>query len=217
MEKVGLKFCVVLGAILFLSSSAFSQSWSIKADYSESCCCAVACPCIFGSAPTRGYCDWNGLFEIKKGHFGDVNLDGIVVATTASMGSKEGAWIKYTVGENASDAQLKAAVDLVTISWEGSRKMKVLSVERAPISVERIESRIKFSTPSSQAEIEIVDGYKGDPTKILNLPKVQHQNLTQYRTISNKYENAELGFEFSGTNGLTSIIDTHGEVKPQRD
>jgi hypothetical protein len=212
MVKVELKFCVLLGAILFLNSSAFSQSWSIKADYAESCCCAAACPCIFGSAPTRGYCDWNGLFEIKKGNFGDVNLDGIVVATTASMGSKEGAWIKYTVSENASDAQLKAAVDLVTISWETARKMKVLSVTRAPISVERTDSRIKFSTPSSKAQIEIVNGYKGDPTKILNLPKVQHQDLTQYKTIFSKYEDEKLGFEFSGTNGLTSVIDTHGEL-----
>ena len=32
------------------------MTWSIKGTYFESCNCEVACPCLFLSAPTEGYC-----------------------------------------------------------------------------------------------------------------------------------------------------------------
>ena len=198
----------ILGTILFLASPTFCNDWSIKATYSESCCCAVACPCSFGSAPTLDHCDWNGLIEIEEGQFGDVNLDGIKVVTTARMGE----WIKYSVSADATDKQVKAAASLIASAWGTPAKVKVLAVERVAISVKRTEAKISFSTPSSKVEIEIVKGFGGKPIKILNLPKAQHQDMTQYKSITNKHEDEKHGFEYTGTNGLASKLDAHGKL-----
>jgi hypothetical protein len=207
MKNNGKRFAAILGTVWLLTGSALGQEWSIKADYTESCCCAITCPCVFGSPSTRDYCDWNGLIEIKKGRYGDVNLDGITVVTTARMGE----WIKYSVSQNTSEEQMKAAVKLVEAAWDTSPKVKVLGVRKVPISVKRTDSRIKFSTPTSQVEIEIVKGHDGKPTKILNLPKAQHQNMTQYKAIVNKFKDAKRGFDYSGTNGFTSKLDSRGK------
>jgi hypothetical protein len=33
-----------------------AESWKVRGTYFETCNCAVACPCVFLSAPTDGEC-----------------------------------------------------------------------------------------------------------------------------------------------------------------
>ena len=60
-----------------LGQDVRGAEWSIKADYTDSCCCQPSCPCLFGSAPTLDHCEGITLVEIKNGHYRDVRLDGI--------------------------------------------------------------------------------------------------------------------------------------------
>jgi hypothetical protein len=51
--------------------------WEIQADEFVNCNCAYGCGCQFNALPTHGFCEAIGGFAVKRGHFGDVRLDGL--------------------------------------------------------------------------------------------------------------------------------------------
>ncbi len=207
MKRQILIVMMVLVLMATLVTSGWAEEWAIKADATESCCCNPACPCVFGSPPTLGHCDTVGLVEIKGGHYGEVRLDGISVVYTGRMGK----WVKYSVSENASDRQVKAAAKLVEVFY-GIPGMEILSVEKVPISIERNADKIKFSVPSSTAEIEMMKGFDGGPIKIQNISAQgtvtpHHIDYTQYKSITLSHDSKDKKFSYSGTNGLTARWD----------
>jgi hypothetical protein len=52
-------------------------TWHVTGDWFDNCSCAVACPCTFAQAPDNGYCESVLFWHIERGHYGDVNLDGL--------------------------------------------------------------------------------------------------------------------------------------------
>ncbi|MCC2664037.1 MAG: hypothetical protein K0S35_1959, partial [Geminicoccaceae bacterium] len=54
--------------------------WLIKGPKIASCNCDYGCPCEFNGRPTRGLCEGLEAHRIEQGHFGEVSLDGLVVA-----------------------------------------------------------------------------------------------------------------------------------------
>ena len=54
--------------------------WYWKGRYLEYCSCDFGCPCEAMAPPTNGDCDGVIGFQIDEGHYGDVNLDGVIVA-----------------------------------------------------------------------------------------------------------------------------------------
>jgi hypothetical protein len=56
-----------------------APDWRIAGDWWDLCNCAIGCPCVFGSDPTHGYCEGVLTWLIRKGHFDDVQLDGLAV------------------------------------------------------------------------------------------------------------------------------------------
>ena len=59
-------------------------SWQIEMDYIESCNCNFGCPCNFNGYPTDGHCHTMLGYNIRKGNYGDVSLNGVKVVMTAS-------------------------------------------------------------------------------------------------------------------------------------
>lgn len=57
--------------------------WEIQGAELVNCNCAYGCPCQFNALPTEGFCEAAGAFSIEKGHYGDVKLDGLVMAIVA--------------------------------------------------------------------------------------------------------------------------------------
>lgn len=203
MKKQIIISVLALGIMIAMAVSAGAQDWAIKGDYTESCSCSPACPCLFGSAPTHGYCDGIGLLEIKEGHYGGVHLNGISVVFSGRVGE----WAKYYVSENATDEQVKTVEPLMTALFQFPADMKVLSTEKVPVSVERAENKVKFSVPASTVEIEMVKGRDGKPIKIQNLPVPFLMDYTQYKSITTSHKSKDKEFSYSGTNGLTSKVD----------
>src|SRR2546427_7448128 len=75
-------------ATLFLLSSALARagdeekaSWKASGTFEEACSCDAACPCWFGSKPTRQHCSGGQVNFIEKGNYGGVSLDGLAIAT----------------------------------------------------------------------------------------------------------------------------------------
>ncbi len=185
-----------------------SPAWSIEADYTDCCCCAVSCPCLFGSAPTRGYCDGVTLVEIERGHFGDVRLDGVKVLAVY----RGGDWIKFYVADEANEAQTEAAVKLLPTFEDFFAVENVLEVKNVPLSVEQSADRMRISTPNTTAEIEVMKGKNGEPIEIANLPSPSFpappfQDHVQYRSITLRHDGEDKRFEYAGTNGFTARIE----------
>ncbi len=198
---------ILLCTIGIVGISVAAPNWAVKADYTETCSCNLACPCVFGSPSTHGYCKGNNLIEIKKGHYGDVRLDGISVVTAFSLGK----WLKIYISEDATDEQAEALIKLLkleqTFGFIYSGKSKILSQEKTPISIEKTPTTVKFSVPDSMVEIEMMKGRDGKSIKIQNLPVPFLNGYTQYKSIKMSHKSEDKEFKHSGTNGLTSNID----------
>ncbi len=54
--------------------------WFFEADYLQACSCEYGCPCEFQAPPSQGFCESVGAWQITKGKYGDVSLDGLALA-----------------------------------------------------------------------------------------------------------------------------------------
>ena len=55
-------------------------SWNISGQYYETCSCDFVCPCLPGQMavrPTKGSCTFAMAFQIERGMFGPLSLDGL--------------------------------------------------------------------------------------------------------------------------------------------
>ncbi|MBI3031818.1 MAG: DUF1326 domain-containing protein [Candidatus Rokubacteria bacterium] len=96
-------------------------SWSFTADYVESCNCDHGCPCNFNGFPTYGSCQALVLNSIRKGHYGDVPLDGLDVINAAywPKAIHEGnGTVQLYIDERANPKQREAILQI----WSGQAK-----------------------------------------------------------------------------------------------
>jgi len=189
------------------ASRSNAQDWAVKADVAESCNCDITCPCNFGSRQTHDDCEGTRLIEIRNGHLGDVELDGVSLAITFRMN----AWSKVYVSDNATDEQMKAIDELMPLAFKGFHGFGILSMERVPMSVERGDGRMKFSVPESTVEIELMKGRNNQAVKIYNLPFPGLLDYTQYRSVVTRHRSEGKEFSYSGTTGFTSKMEVSGK------
>jgi hypothetical protein len=56
--------------------------WYWKGRYIEYCSCDTGCPCENMAPPTQGHCDGIIVLHIDEGHYGDVDMAGVLIAAT---------------------------------------------------------------------------------------------------------------------------------------
>lgn len=181
---------------------AAAPDWHITATVAESCSCAVSCSCNFGGNPSRMPCEGNRLISIGKGHYGSVDLAGVSFLVTFEMRK----WSKIYISDKVSDAQNAAVEALLPIAFAGFRN-GMLSLQRAPITMEITENRVRFSTPESSVDMEVMKGFGGRPVKILNLPSPAFQDYTQFKSVTHTHNGGGHSWSHTGTNGFTSTMD----------
>lgn len=54
--------------------------WYLEGVEFSNCNCNYGCPCQFEDLPTHGHCQGFGVLRVDRGHFGDVKLDGLMMA-----------------------------------------------------------------------------------------------------------------------------------------
>jgi hypothetical protein len=57
-----------------------TPTWQVSGQYYETCSCDFVCPCILHSMkarPTKGTCTFAMGFQIERGTYGAVSLDGL--------------------------------------------------------------------------------------------------------------------------------------------
>lgn len=90
--------------------------WQIQGPSMTSCNCDIGCPCQFNSLPTHGDCRATMVVHVDKGHFGDVELDGVtfgvLVAWPGPIHEGKGEAQPF-VSDNASEAQRNAVLAIM--------------------------------------------------------------------------------------------------------
>lgn len=103
--------------------------WYIEGEWFKNCNCDAGCPCDFNQRPTKGHCEGLAAMRITQGHFGDVDLAGViwggVVRWPGPIHEGNGE-IEPFVGEGATQEQIEAIVEIAS-GRHGDTFMEVFS------------------------------------------------------------------------------------------
>lgn len=91
--------------------------WEIQGKEIANCNCNYGRPCQFNAPPTYGNCEAIVGYEITRGHFGDVNLDGLRVASAMSWPGpihEGGGKAFIIIDERADEAQRSALLAILS-------------------------------------------------------------------------------------------------------
>jgi hypothetical protein len=90
--------------------------WSMQGVEYNNCNCNWGCPCQFNALPSHGDCRALGFFQIDKGHFGNVPLDGLRWGIFASWPKAVhmGNGTFQTVVDARADERQRAAIEAVS-------------------------------------------------------------------------------------------------------
>ena len=198
MRSWGLKPIIVfaglaiaaVGVVAFAVASETTDSqWVLKAQWSDSCSCKAPCPCMFGSGSTEEFCEGSSLLEVSEGHYGGVDLAGVTAMVTYRVGKYERIYVADTATPEQAEAMI--AVIPLAVPFMGMGEVEVAEV--APVSFERTETMIKYSSPESSVHTEIVIGENGEPLSIENLPLKglpfpEFHDHVQFKAVVSKHD-----------------------------
>jgi hypothetical protein len=97
-----------------------AAKWSVSGNYFETCNCDVLCPCISSNLtakPTKGDCKFAAAFQIEKGSFDGVPLNGlsfVVLAMTPGPMMEGKMTVGVVVDEKANEKQREAILGIAS-------------------------------------------------------------------------------------------------------
>src|SRR6266498_61784 len=126
-----------------------TPSWQVNGQYYETCNCDFVCPCILWQMaviPTKGSCTFAMAFQIERGSYGPVSLDGlgfiVLGFTPEAMG--KGNWSVGVIADERASAEQRDAITAIASGGGGGPMAalsglvgKFLGVESAPIKFDR--------------------------------------------------------------------------------
>jgi hypothetical protein len=202
--------------------------WEIQADQFTNCNCAYGCPCQFNALPTYGNCAAISGYDIKKGHFGDVKLDGLRVATAfwwPGPVHEGGGKAFIIIDEDADDDQRAALLSILsgentepgTTFWNvfAATFDKVFEPEFKPIEVE-----IDVDARQALVKVEGLIEITGEPIKNpvtgdehrarINLPNGFEYSVAEMGSASG-VSRGPVALEFKDTYGQFAHIHLSNE------
>ena len=164
-----------------------APAWQVSGQYYETCSCDFVCPCVPGGltvSPTKGTCTFAMAFQVERGSYGPVSLDGlgfIVLGFTPEAMAKGNWSVGLIADERASDDQRDAITAIA--SGAGGGPMAALSglvgtflgVQPAPIHFDR--SGAKWSVTAAEFVDMAAEGAMGmnpGATEPLHLDNTGH-------------------------------------------
>ncbi|WP_114287504.1 DUF1326 domain-containing protein [Candidatus Halocynthiibacter alkanivorans] len=162
--------------------------WSIQGAELTNCNCNFGCPCQFAVLPSDGTCEAAVFFNINKGHYGDVNLDGLRAAAVYKWPGPihEGNGEMQLIIDESASAEQRAALGEIMNGRDTTEMATMWFVYSAmaptkhdtlykPVSIDMDpEARTGKGSVSGVVEINvkpIPNIVTGDPHRIrINLP-----------------------------------------------
>ncbi len=216
-------------AILLLLTSALVRagdekraSWKASGEMEEACSCNVACPCWFGSKPTRSHCSGGQVNFIVNGSYGDVRLDGLAVGTMGqnpdgtAMVDSYGKWefADIYIDEKASPQQRQALETIARATLPLGAPPERTRIQYVPITrkVEGSEHTVTIGSVASFSG-HLIPGVMGAVPKIVNAPVADpvHREYQQGRTARQTYTDSSRKWDWSNTNYMFAKFETDSD------
>jgi hypothetical protein len=167
--------------------------WKVAGQYYETCSCDFVCPCVPGQMavpPTKGSCTFAMAFQIDRGSYGTVTLDGlgfiVLGFTPEAMG--KGNWSVGLVADERASLEQRDAITAIASGAAGGPMSalsgligKFLGVESAPIRFDR--SGVKWSVQASNLVDMAAEGAMGinpQATEPLHLDNTGHPAANRF-------------------------------------
>jgi len=101
--------------------------WEIHAVVVANCNCAYGCPCQFDALPSYGTCEAADGFQIEKGFYGGVSLDGLSVGMLAKWPGPihEGNGERLIIIDDQATAEQRNALENI-ISGEDTEELATI-------------------------------------------------------------------------------------------
>lgn len=121
-----------------------ATDWQIDGRELVNCNCSYGCPCQFNALPTYGDCRAFIGYQIDKGHFGDVRLDGLRAALILSWPGPihEGNGTMQVIVDERADARQREALRKI-ISGEDTEDMATMWWVYSAMSPNKLETLYK--------------------------------------------------------------------------
>jgi hypothetical protein len=168
-------------------------AWQVNGQYYETCSCDFVCPCVPGQMavePTKGSCTFAMAFQIERGTYCEVSLDGlgfiIVGFTPEAMG--KGNWSVGVIADERASIEQRDAITAIASGAAGGPMAalsgligKFLGVEAAPIRFDRSGARwsVRASTLLDMSA-EGAHGLNPDITEPLYLDNTGHPAANRF-------------------------------------
>lgn len=200
-----------------------TTSWQVKGQYYENCSCDFVCPCIpaqLTAMPTKGWCAVAMAFQIERGTYGNVTLDGlgfiVLLWTPAEMG--KGNWSVGVIADAKANKEQHEAITAIASGSAGGPMSalsalvgKFLGVESAPIRFER--DGAKWSVNAGDLVSIAAEGAKGlDPSSSepMYMDNTGHPAASRYALAhASRSHIKALGLNWTETSGKH-----HGQYAP---
>jgi hypothetical protein len=170
-----------------------TPAWKASGQYYETCNCEFICPCLPGQmavSPSKGSCTFAMAFQVDRGNYGAVSLDGlgfiVLGFTPEAMG--KGNWSVGLIADERASIEQREAITAIASGAAGGPMAalsgligKFLGVESAPIRFDR--SGAKWSVNASSLVDMAAEGVMGiDPeaTEPLHFDNTGHPAANRF-------------------------------------
>lgn len=200
-------------------------NWHLDADYVEACNCDYGCPCNFNGFPTYGFCRALVLYAIRKGNYGDTNLDGIdvVIAVSWPKAIHEGdGTVQLYISKHASESQRNPIVSIFLGKAGGNGPFAIFATTfKYVLEPQFVDIKKKIDGKRSSFSVDgvmdvRVESFKNPVTgeeqeTIIQLPKGFIWQLGQAaKSKLMKISTPHFSYDDSGQNVIVSTVEYQG-------
>ncbi len=240
MVRKGQGFILFLLMILFLTcaqepseekpkmaaeEAADGNGWALNATLIEACSCPMFCQCFFNTSPAghhegdggmEHYCRFNIAYQVNKGHYEDVKLDGVNFWVAGDLGEDfseyQADWAVLTFDQSVTEKQREAVKVILghiyPLKWNSFTVAEDAQMEWE-YTKDRAEARLDGGK-TAEVVLNRFAGMTDDPIVIKNLRYMgvpRNDGLVMMPNEVEAYRAGDKPFEFNGTTGFMVTLD----------
>jgi hypothetical protein len=197
---------------------ATTPTWHVSGQYYETCSCDFVCPCVPGQMavrPSKGWCTFAMAFQIDRGQYGSVSLDGlgfiVLGLTPEAMG--KGNWSVGLVTDERASVEQREAITAIASGAAGGPMAAMsgligtfLGVQSAPIGFNRSGSTWSISaSPFVDMAAAAAMGTNPAATEPLHLDNTGHPAADRFALArASKSHVHALGLDWDDVSGVNN-------------
>ena len=197
-------------------SEAPKTPWKLVGQLEEACTCSAACPCWFGSKPTKMTCGGSQFLFISKGNYGSVPLDGLAVGNMVqspegkSMMESFGNWnFSYIYLDEKANPQQREALKAIAMQVLPAKASSNVEIRVTPITREIKDKEHSISMGSyGSFKGHLMEGGLGGSVKITNPPGADPLHKEYLQGLSDRLVYNDAGQNWDVPAGTNYMLGT---------